>query len=106
MGRSRKPLTCATCNQPLYRSWDENGVEEKSHMFFGDDEAKQQRDSLLDYHHRPMTKEDLKAAQKKVSKLSPNHPVLSMKQQQSVDSGELPDNVISLDDFRNRKNRQ
>jgi hypothetical protein len=76
-------------------------------MYFGDDEAKQKRDSLLDYHHRPMTKEDLKASQKKVSRFSPNHPVLSMRQQQeTADSGEVPDNVISLDDFRARKNRQ
>ena len=79
-------------------------VEYKSHIYYGDDVDKQDVDSLLDQHHEPMTREELKAAQARVKKFSPNHPSLSPKVEQDPGSTEnLPDNVISLEQFRNRK---
>lgn len=105
-GRNKR-LTCAVCNQPLHRSWDidddGNETEYKSHSYFGDTEAKQKIDSLLDQHHNPITREELKAAQARVKKFSPNHPSLSEKVASQDSDGELPDNVISLEQFRNRK---
>lgn len=106
-----KPLTCAVCNQRLYRSWgiddDGNETEQKSHMYFGDDLDKQKRDSLLDYHHTPMTRQELREAQSRVRKFSPNHPSLSEKAPSEGNSdSELPDNVISLQQFRDRKRTQ
>ena len=73
-------------------------------MYFGDTEDKQRVDSLLDQHHKPMTREELREAQARVRKSSPNHPSLSEKvAPQDSSDGELPDNVISLEQFRNRK---
>jgi len=85
---------------------DDNGedIEYKSHSYFGDTDAKQKVDSLLDQHHEPITKEELRAAQARVRKFSPNHPSLSEKAaSQDNSDGEIPDNVISLEQFRNRK---
>jgi hypothetical protein len=103
----KKPLTCAVCNQRLFRSWDvdENGeeTEYKSHAYLGDTIDKQNVDSLLDQHHAPMTREDLRAAQARVRKFSPNHPSLSEKVESADNDGEVPNNVISLEQFRQRK---
>lgn len=100
----RKPAVCAVCSQRIYRSWDEEGTEYKSHSYFGDTVDKQKVDSLLDQHHDPITKEELKAAQARVRKYSPNHPSLSEKTPSVSNPREtLPDNVISLEQFRNRK---
>ena len=104
----KKQDKCAVCNHPIHSSWglDDNDemVEYKSHIYYGDDVDKQDVDSLLDQHHEPMTREELRAAQSRIRKLSPNHPSLSPKVESADNSdGELPDNVISLEQFRNRK---
>ena len=107
----KKPLTCAVCTQRLFRSWDidddGNETEYKSHSYLGDTIDKQNVDSLLDMHHAPITKEELRAAQKRVKAFSPNHPSLSEKGSEGTNSREtLPDNVISLEQFRDRKRTQ
>lgn len=104
----KKQDKCAVCNHPIHSSWGLNDndemVEYKSHIYYGDDVDKQDVDSLLDQHHEPMTREELKAAQARVKKFSPNHPSLSPKVAPEDDStGELPNNVISLEQFRQRK---
>lgn len=104
----KKPLTCAICTQPIHRSWDigENGeeTEYKSHSFFGDTIDKQKLDSLLDRHHKPMTREELKEAQARVKKISPNHPSLSEKVAPTETGNEdQMHNVINLEQFRNRR---
>ena len=106
-----KPLTCAVCNQRLYRSWDVdehgNETEQKSHVYLGDNYDKQEIDSLLDFHHEPITKDELKAKQARVKRVSPNHPSLSEKVTSEGNADvELPDNVISLQQFRDRKRTQ
>jgi hypothetical protein len=50
-----------------------------------------------------MTREDLRAAQARVRKFSPNHPSLSAKGESADNDGEVPNNVISLEQFRQRK---
>lgn len=105
---SKKQDKCAVCNQPIYTSYgiddNDNDIEYKSHAYLGDDVQKQDVDSLLDQHHKPITKEELRAAQARVRKFSPNHPTLSPKVAPEDDStGELPNNVISLEQFRQRK---
>jgi hypothetical protein len=104
----KKQAVCAVCTQPIYRSWDidDNGneTEYKSHAFFGDTVDKQNVDSLLDQHHKPITKEELKAAQARVRKYSPNHPSLSEKVAPKEEDNQDPmHNVINLEQFRNRK---
>jgi hypothetical protein len=104
----KKQDKCAICNHPIHSSWglDDNDemVEYKSHIDYNDHIDKQDVDSLLDQHHEPMTREELRAAQSRVRKLSPNHPSLSPKVEQDPGSTEnLPDNVISLEQFRQRK---
>jgi len=104
----KKQEKCAICTHPIYSSYGLNDndemVEYKSHIDYNDHVDKQDVDSLLDEHHEPITKEELKAAQARVRKFSPNHPSLAPKVEQDPGSTEnLPDNVISLEQFRNRK---
>ena len=104
----KKQDKCAVCNQPIHISYgideNDNDIEYKSHAYLGDSFEKQNIDSLLDQHHAPITREELRAAQSRVRRFSPNHPTLSPKVDSADDSTEeLPDNVISMEQFRNRK---
>jgi len=104
----KKQAVCAVCTHPIYTSYgiddNDNDIEYRSHAYLGDSFEKQNVDSLLDQHHDPITKEELKAAQARVRKYSPNHPSLSENEAPAEDDNQDPmHNVISLEQFRNRK---
>jgi hypothetical protein len=104
----KKQDKCAVCNQPIHISYgideNDNDIEYKSHAYLGDSVEKQNVDSLLDEHHKPITKEELKEAQSRVKKFSPNHPSLAPKVESELNPDEeIPNNVVSMAQFRARK---
>lgn len=100
---------CSFCRQPLYKAQDEDGYEFTSHAPADADELSLARAEHLDFHHPMLTLDEMLEKRTEMRKMFPEsaHPALGRQFQEKKpeDDGPVPDNLVNMDEFRQRKGK-